>query len=100
MMITTAPRSPPVLMTTHGPGLHTVVVDWTTVSDRASAEAVARRVTIIGRAIVEFGSDIGAYYRDHVIGGSGAFTILADGFARAVRRRLILVIVEVGGGAE
>jgi hypothetical protein len=61
----------------------------------ARDEAVAQRVTINGLAIVEFGNDIEAYYRNSVIGGPGAFVIRADGFAdfaRAVRRKLILEI--------
>lgn len=65
--------------------------------DLARDEAVAERVTINGLAIVEFGNDIEGYYRDHVIGGPGAFVIRADGFAdfaRAVRRKLILEIAQ------
>lgn len=63
--------------------------------DLARDEAVAQRVTINGLAINEFGNDIEAYYRNHVIGGPGSFVIRADGFAdfaRAVRRKLILEI--------
>jgi hypothetical protein len=68
--------------------------------DAARDEAVAQRVTINGLAIVEFGNDIEAYYRNHVIGGPGAFVIRADGFAdfaRAVRRKLVLEIADAGG---
>jgi hypothetical protein len=64
-------------------------------AELARDEAVAQRVTINGLAIVEFGNDIEAYYRNSVIGGPGAFVIRADGFAdfaRAVRRKLILEI--------
>jgi hypothetical protein len=67
----------------------------------ARDEAVAQRVTINGLAIVEFGNDIEGYYRDHVIGGPGAFVIRADGFAdfaRAVRRKLILEIAAAEAG--
>jgi hypothetical protein len=63
--------------------------------DLARDEAAAQHVTINGLAIVEFGNDIETYYRNHVIGGPGAFVIRADGFAdfaRAVRRKLILEI--------
>jgi Protein of unknown function (DUF1194) len=70
--------------------------------DVARDEAVAQRVTINGLAIVEFGNDIEAYYRNHVIGGPGAFVIRADGFAdfaRAVRRKLILEIALAGDDA-
>lgn len=41
------------------------------------------------------GADVHAYYRNHVIGGPGAFAIAVTGFqdlARAVRRKLILEI--------
>jgi hypothetical protein len=71
--------------------------------DLARDEAMAQRVTINGLAIVEFGNDIEKYYRDHVIGGPGAFVIRADGFedfARAVRRKLVLEIAWVDDEAD
>ena len=72
----------------------------TTARDRA----VAAGVTINGLPILDDGgglfsrfniADLDLYYRDCVIGGPGAFLVVADSFrdfARAVRRKLILEI--------
>lgn len=65
--------------------------------------AVAKRITINGLAIMNnrpnFGRkpmpNLDLYYRHCVIGGRGAFVIVANGFkdfARAIRRKLILEI--------
>jgi hypothetical protein len=54
--------------------------------------AVAAGVTINGLAIHNEDRGVGAHYRDHVIGGPGAFLIEAADyrdFARAMRRKLI-----------
>jgi len=71
---------------------------------RARDRAVAAGVTINGLPIMNgrpgpFGwppiEDLDLYYRDCVIGGSGAFLVVAnsfDEFAEAVRRKLILEI--------
>ena len=78
----------------------------------ARDQAVARRMTINGLAIVNGRSNFGRvpmpnldlYYRHCVIGGPGAFVIVANGFAdfaRAIRRKLILEIAgnqPAGGG--
>jgi hypothetical protein len=69
----------------------------------ARDEAVAKRVTINGLAIMNdrpnFGRvpmpNLDLYYRHCVIGGRGAFVIVANGFkdfAQAIRRKLILEI--------
>ena len=70
-------------------------------------EVLQRRLTINGLPIVNdrpsrFGrrqiKDLDLYYTDCVIGGPGAFIIVANGFddyARAVRRKLILEIAGV-----
>ena len=79
---------------------------------QARDQAVARRMTINGLAIVNGRSNFGRvpmpnldlYYRHCVIGGPGAFVIVANGFpdfARAIRRKLILEIAgnrPAGGG--
>lgn len=69
----------------------------------ARDEAVALGITINGLPIVNnrpnrFGQqlpDLDLYYRDCVIGGSGAFLVVArdfEAFARAVRKKLVLEI--------
>lgn len=75
---------------------------------RARDRAVAAGVTINGLPIINgrpgpFGwppiKDLDLYYRDCVIGGPGAFLVVAnsfDEFAEAVRRKLILEIAGIG----
>lgn len=79
---------------------------------QARDQAVAGRMTINGLAIINGRSNFGRvpmpnldlYYRHCVIGGPGAFVIVANGFAdfaRAIRRKLILEIAgnrPQGGG--
>ena len=72
--------------------------------DRARDRAIVAGVTINGLAIMDQGAgmytaynirNLDLYYRDCVIGGPGAFLIVAEDFndfARAVRRKLILEI--------
>ncbi len=59
-----------------------IVRDW----------AVAAGITVNGLAILNEHADVDRYYRDHVIGGPGAFVIRAADyldFAPAIRRKLI-----------
>ncbi len=59
----------------------------------ARDEAVTRRVTINGLAILDFADDLVEHFREEVIGGPGAFVIAANGFedfARAVLKKLLL----------
>ena len=54
--------------------------------------AVARGVTIIGLAILDFDDGLVEHFRDEVIGGPGAFVLTANGFgdfARAVVKKLL-----------
>lgn len=54
--------------------------------------AAAVGITINGLAILNEQPDLGDYYRDHVIGGPGAFVLEArdyDDFARAMRTKLL-----------
>ncbi len=72
--------------------------------DRARDRAVAAGITVNGLPILDNGGgiyswynipDLDLYYRDCVIGGPGAFMVVAEDFhdfARAVRRKLILEI--------
>jgi hypothetical protein len=58
----------------------------------ARDEAVANDITINGLPILLIEPNLDSYYRDHVIGGPGAFMIPAESyerFADAVRRKLI-----------
>ena len=75
-------------------------------TDDARDEAVASGVTINGLPIINdhpnFGRpperDLDEFYRDHVIGGPGAFLIVADGFeafANAILNKLIREIAAV-----
>lgn len=69
--------------------------------EEVRAEALARGIVINGLPIVNdrptrWGTpperDLDLYYRDHVIGGPGAFFIVADGFhsfANAIRTKLV-----------
>lgn len=60
--------------------------------DQARDEAAARDITINGLPITLIEPNLDAYYRDHVIGGPGAFLIVAESyetFAGAVRRKLV-----------
>ena len=73
--------------------------------DAARDRALIRRITINGLPIVDFDDGLEDYFRRTVIGGSGAFVIVANGFedfARAIVRKLILEIyisrrAEAGG---
>lgn len=78
--------------------------NWGDYVDIARDRAVAAGVTINGLPILDSGQglfsrfNIGSldlYYRDCVIGGTGAFIVVAadfDDFARAVRRKMVLEI--------
>lgn len=55
------------------------------------AAALALGATVNGLAVVDEEPDLADYFRDEVIGGPGAFVILADdyaAFAEAIRRKL------------
>lgn len=57
--------------------------------------AVARGITINGLPILGLEPELDSYYRDHVIGGPGAFLIAAvnfESFADAILRKLIIEI--------
>ena len=59
--------------------------------DRMRDWAVAAGITVNGLAILGEHPDVAGYYRDHVIGGPGAFLVLAADyrdFARAIRLKL------------
>jgi len=65
--------------------------------DALRDELVAGRITINGLPILEGNeaATLSQWYRDHVIGGSGAFLLPARGFqefARAVRQKFITEI--------
>ncbi len=80
--------------------------NWGNLVTAARDRAIATGVTINGLPILDDGSgmfssfnipDLDLYYRDCVIGGPGAFVVVAADFtdvARAVRRKLILEIAE------
>ncbi len=66
--------------------------NWGPLPDRVRDRAVAAGVTINGLAIVNEQENLGRYYREHVIGGPGAFVIVAADyadFARAMRQKLL-----------
>lgn len=78
--------------------------NWGDLVTNARDRALAAGITINGLPILNDGNsfvsrynipDLDLYYRDCVIGGPGAFFVVADSFAdfaRAVRRKLILEI--------
>jgi hypothetical protein len=62
---------------------------------RARDEAVKQDVTINGLPILAFEPNLDDYYRDYVIGGPGAFMIVArdfESFADAILRKMIIEI--------
>jgi hypothetical protein len=71
--------------------------------DRVRDYAVLSGVTVNGLAIINDEPYLEQYYRAHVIGGPGAFVMVAADYAdfvRAIRRKLLreLTPVEVSGG--
>ena len=78
--------------------------------DHVRNETVAKRITINGLPIVNEGGrfasrfylpDLDKYYQGCVIGGAGAFVVVANDFkdfARAIRRKLILEIAGLTPG--
>lgn len=63
--------------------------------DGARDRAAVAGIVINGLPILHMEPDIDGYYRDHVIGGPGAFVMPArdfEDFATAVRRKLVLEI--------
>lgn len=80
--------------------------------DGVRDETVARRITINGLPIVGGGDgyisryylpDLDLYYRGCVIGGAGAFMVVArdfKDFARAIRRKLVIEIAGVTPGLQ
>ena len=57
---------------------------------------VATGITVNGLAIIDEDENLTAYYRDHVVGGPGAFVASAsdsDDFVRAIRSKLIQEIL-------
>ena len=72
--------------------------------DRVRDYAVLSGVTVNGLAIINDEPYLEEYYREHVIGGSGAFVMVAadyPDFVEAIRRKLLreLTPVEVAGGS-
>jgi hypothetical protein len=62
---------------------------------RARDEAAAKDVTINGLPILAFEPDLDVYFRDFVIGGPGAFMIVAkdfESFGDAILRKMIIEI--------
>lgn len=84
--------------------------NWGELVTDARDRAVAAGVTINGLPILNQGNtlfsrfnigDLDLYYRDCVIGGTGAFLVVAadfNDFARAVRRKLVLEIADAQPG--
>lgn len=82
--------------------------NWGALVTTARNRAVAAGVTVNGLPILDHGGgmfsnfnipDLDLYYRDCVIGGPGAFVVVAadfTDFARAVRRKLVLEIAGHG----
>ena len=78
--------------------------NWGNMVDHVRDAVIRRRITINGLPIMNpadavnsryYLADLDLYYRGCVIGGPGAFTIVANSFkdyARAVRRKLVLEI--------
>jgi hypothetical protein len=81
--------------------------NWGNLVTTARDQAVAAGITINGLPILDPGggpfsrfniANLDLYYRDCVIGGTGAFLVVAadfNDFARAVRRKLVLEIADL-----
>jgi hypothetical protein len=68
---------------------------------RARDEAVAADVTINGLPILAVEPDLAEHYRDYVIGGPGAFMVVAENFenfADAILKKMIIEIAANGRG--
>jgi hypothetical protein len=66
--------------------------NWGPDPDEVRDRAIAEGITINALAVTNEQPYLGAYYRDHVIGGPGAFVLAADDyadFARAMRAKLL-----------
>jgi hypothetical protein len=66
--------------------------------EQARDAAVAADITINGLPILELEPDLDRYYRDHVVGGPGAFVVAVHDprdFARAVLRKLLTEIAGI-----
>jgi hypothetical protein len=66
--------------------------NWGPDPDAVRDRAVAAGITINALAVTNEQPRLGDYYRDHVIGGPGAFVLAADDyadFARAMRAKLV-----------
>jgi hypothetical protein len=71
--------------------------NWGPDPDAVRDRAIASGITINALAVTNEQPNLGTYYRDHVIGGPGAFVLTADDygdFARAMRAKLLQ---EIGG---
>lgn len=65
------------------------------------AEALARGITINGLPIEHQEPNLEEYYREHIIGGPGAFLVPArdfDAFREAIRRKLVQEIADSAPG--
>jgi hypothetical protein len=63
----------------------------------ARDEAVARGIVVNGLPILDLEADLATHYRDHVIGGPGAFAIPAEdwrSFAAAILNKLVREIAQ------
>src|SRR5690606_34007752 len=70
-------------------------------AEQARDAAVARGLTINGLPIIAEEPQVAAAYRDRVIGGPGAFLVIAEGidsFADAIIKKLGLEIAAAGSG--
>ena len=65
--------------------------------------AVAEGITVNGLPILDGWPELGPFFRDNVIGGPGAFYVVADDFrdfAIAIRKKLIREIVGIPGNRQ
>jgi hypothetical protein len=72
--------------------------NWGPPPDRARDRAVAAGITINGLAVANEQPSLAEYYRDHVIGGPGAFVVTATDYADFARAMRIKLVQEIGNG--
>ena len=69
----------------------------TMMATHARDNAVARAVTINGLTIVNDVPDLDRFFRDHVIGGTGAFVVIAHDYADFAAAMIDKLVKEIGG---
>ena len=85
-------ESPRRVIDVSGDGRETTFREWSVTPAQAHVAAARRGITVNGLAVLSEEPDLARYYRENVIGGPGAFVMVArriEDFAGAMRLKLI-----------